>query len=483
MRDAAYQLQMPADRARLHALALDLLEQFYGSELGHRSDLAEELALHARWAQQGAGAELASLMARELRHLKSAARLASAQFRNADAVRLNAAVAEHGSCPQSDKAEALARAASALQLGGNHELSREMLERAEALATQSGSLSVLAGVLTKRAENARMSGAADAAMRFAGRARQAALASGDSEALGQACSSLAAVFQVTGRPAMAVQHYEQSIDAFRRCDRRQLVAIASGNLASCLQDLGETQKAEAAYRAAIDEGRRLGNPVIEGAFLGSYGSALSEVGRFEEAEASLRRALVLMKEAGISRFEGNFLLMLGNTLLSAGRSEEAEATLLQAKSVLESHDEWPEIAVVLENLSTLCAETGRASQAASYGQGALQLHRQCGNTAGEARMLAEIGRQAHNSGDFGRAVECFNQALPMLEKSCYPRAEGSARASHALLQLSLGNGLLAQEEWKRAKLLLSKAGDEHSLLRFERDIAAACAKTGTRIEC
>ena len=51
VRDAAYDLQLPSERAQLHGLALDVLESLPGV---NQPSAGLELAHHARWAREGA---------------------------------------------------------------------------------------------------------------------------------------------------------------------------------------------------------------------------------------------------------------------------------------------------------------------------------------------------------------------------------------------------------------------------------------------
>jgi hypothetical protein len=85
LRDTAYQLQVPADRHRLHALALEVLEQLLAVP-GHELELdsaAAELAVHARLARGGVAD--AHLQQREATHLRRAARFASQRYMNHEA--------------------------------------------------------------------------------------------------------------------------------------------------------------------------------------------------------------------------------------------------------------------------------------------------------------------------------------------------------------------------------------------------------------
>ncbi|MCA8914784.1 MAG: hypothetical protein KDB90_05180 [Planctomycetes bacterium] len=89
VREAAYQLQPPADRSGLHVLALDILESVLAQAGPVMQKIhAAELAHHARTAQEGATpAFAAELQERELGLLRIAAMHAAASWRHAEAIR------------------------------------------------------------------------------------------------------------------------------------------------------------------------------------------------------------------------------------------------------------------------------------------------------------------------------------------------------------------------------------------------------------
>ncbi|MCC6738955.1 MAG: hypothetical protein IT452_07900 [Planctomycetia bacterium] len=105
LRDAAYQLQLPRDRARAHALAFEAIEELCGGRPGdapldstshssfcaHPTDpFAEGLAGHALLGT----AARPDLGALEVTYLARAAAVAERSFRQADAARLWLRVAE-----------------------------------------------------------------------------------------------------------------------------------------------------------------------------------------------------------------------------------------------------------------------------------------------------------------------------------------------------------------------------------------------------
>lgn len=88
LRDAAYQLQLPAQRSKLHALALEIIDHL-PMDKNQRAALAGELATHARAAQVGAKPKAKARFQRlELGLLRPAISHANANWRHEEAIAL-----------------------------------------------------------------------------------------------------------------------------------------------------------------------------------------------------------------------------------------------------------------------------------------------------------------------------------------------------------------------------------------------------------
>ena len=100
LRDAAYQLQLPGDRARLHALAFGVLEQIIGGPPQEQGRISPALATRPPlWAHGALALELAEHAQRAVeldaafephraRYLRRAAEHAEVQYLNAHAAQL-----------------------------------------------------------------------------------------------------------------------------------------------------------------------------------------------------------------------------------------------------------------------------------------------------------------------------------------------------------------------------------------------------------
>jgi len=140
VREAAYQLQPPADRAQLHLLALDVLEDVLAAEgdqmlKAHAAQLAE----HARAAQEGAEPERqAELGLRELGHLRRAASWAAVSWRHGEVIRHARRVQQLPCATPQDHAIGESMQVSALMYMGKYVDAREAVRRAIELCNRAG---------------------------------------------------------------------------------------------------------------------------------------------------------------------------------------------------------------------------------------------------------------------------------------------------------------------------------------------------------
>ena len=103
LRDAAYQLQVPSDRARLHRLSMDILETIFDGPppepkpdrwgdlqcKPHPMDpVAADMAEHAARIREWESDDDKTLFRREILYLHRAGAYAEKQFQNQDAIRL-----------------------------------------------------------------------------------------------------------------------------------------------------------------------------------------------------------------------------------------------------------------------------------------------------------------------------------------------------------------------------------------------------------
>jgi tetratricopeptide (TPR) repeat protein len=439
LRDAAYQLQLPGDRARLHALAFALMEDLFGgrppeyppegSRRGrfHRSDPhALDLAEHARLAGTEDSPE------RKL-YLRRGAERAERFFQSAEAVRAWLALAEAES--GTARGGCLRRAGVLIGIAGRPEEAEEMLKRSLAAHRDAGDRPGEGAALSSLALVHYERGQVEASLELSMEALAVQRESGDRRSEGITLGQLASGLIATGRLEEAKQHLEQAL-AINRKFRNEGQDL--GNMAIVHHDLGQKRESERLQRQALNFFRKAGKRRNEGVVWVNLAILSHEQQRFPEAERMYRRALALFREVGDPRHE----------------------------------------AVVLGNLAVLQQGCERDEEAALSFRRAMALYQETGSRRGYAMVLGNYGKLRQLSGDFKEARESLEEAIAIHQECRNLLFEGSHTCSLALLSLAEGRVDEARAAWKKGASVLVDAGSASELERLRIDMIDACRVAG-----
>lgn len=353
-RDAAYQLLMPTERARLHAYALDVLDHLAS---------AEELAEHARLAQETDGPRT-DLRARELALTRTAARDAMGAGRYFDAARL---------CE---------RWAQLCERGTP--------EFCEAKIGQAGALSVL-GRATEAEENAR-------------RAIEAAREPAD------ACNgwrTLCEVLYLGGRYEESAQAGTQASTLAAGLGDKWVHALCLHALLSPLRELGQSAQAEVVSRRLIDVARS--EPRALPTALSAAGHRCMATGDVSGAVACFERTEAECRGVITSRQRVNNLLNLGQCYCRAGDARAA-ATLDLALALAGALGDRAMLGQVQAALGVLAYESGRSAAAEAHLAEAQASAEEVGDDMMLAITLGNRGSALFNNGHFEGALACYARA-------------------------------------------------------------------------
>jgi tetratricopeptide (TPR) repeat protein len=331
LRDAAYEMQLPSERAHLHAFAFRLIEQAFGGPAPdaapldevpqlklapHSTDpVARELALHARAAldheASGVGREHLG------RYARRAAEYAQRKFLNDEAHDLWLTVADLHT--GNSRAEALRRAGTIAHNNGNP---------ARAIAAWSGAKEEFRATGNRTMEGVLLhymallycsTGDFVRALHHSEQAVAAARAAGNPGYEGMALGGLAAIYQETGRLAPAEETYLQAIAIFTRTGEQREQGVALGNLALVYHITGRRQLAEETFARALAIHRQIGERLSEGIILATLASSCYLDTEPARAEQTLNEALAILREARATKWEGITLGYRANLFMSTGR--------------------------------------------------------------------------------------------------------------------------------------------------------------------
>ncbi len=444
LREAAYQLQLPGDRARLHGRAFRILERHCGGRPqsapvpgrrepdgieAHESDsFAIELAVHA-----GESGDAGLRTARVL-YLARAARLAELQYRFADASHAwegyAAAAGEAGV-----SGWALHAGARAAQQAWQLERAADLGERACAALEQLGddrargiAMGFLAGLDLDRRR-------LDSAERRYLAALDLQRSIGNRESEGALLGNLALLLKDRGRLAEAEELLSRALAISREFGNRHAQAVGLGNLGNLLFLMGRSAEAEEAQAAALRLHREEGDRKGEAHALGNLARLSHSPGRPREAEAMFRKALAIASEIGDRRFEGLTLGNLAGLFFEEERMEDAEAAWERGLAINREIGNRRSEGVQLGDLANLYRRTGRPELAETACRQAVEIHRQMANPRFQALVLGTLADLARDRGDGGEARRLFAEGLALALPSGDAFVVASLRSRVAQLDL------------------------------------------------
>jgi tetratricopeptide (TPR) repeat protein len=361
LRDAAYSLQVPSERAVLHELALELIEQVLGGRAptptpldqaddpprDHPTDpFASELASHAR----AAGERYADVRAL---YLHRAAAYAEAHYESEAAQSLWLALAESG-----PRADALRRAGLVAFRAGRVEVAEKLLAQALKLAGESGNrrcegiaLGELAGLYgqTGRMEQGMpMMEKALAIHRELGNRRDAA----------GTMSDLGSMLFTTGKAQAAIELFSKALEVHRETGDSRAMVVALMDLGIAYAEIHEYGPAEKHNVEALQICRDIGDRRNEGVALGNLGLIWMDSGKRERVEAAFVEALRLHREVAHRRFEGVNECDFALCLWLFRRNEEAERHFTVGMEILREINDQIEIKHQIRRMHHVCKQTG-----------------------------------------------------------------------------------------------------------------------------
>lgn len=434
LRAAAYELQLPEDRARLHALALHGLELALADMPQALDAAARELADHAAL---GAPAD-AALGAREVHWLLRAARHARAGYRHdAEAECLQRVVGHAAATPaqQRDALEDLAH--NRARLGRSLE-AIGLFDRVHDAARDAGDTRMELAAMTGKGQALRHLRDFEAAQAILAAAEARAQQVGDITKLATARVMLGVLHEAQGRTAEAANLYALALQDARACGDRKSEELALGNRANIHLVALEHETALSLYTQALAIAIERNDPRTQAIWTGNLGLLNGKLGRLAVAEQMLERSIELARQAGDLRNEATMLLNLCAGLIDT--------------------DRWPQ-----------CGP--RAARA-------LDLAREMQNRALEAAALEYQGRVAMRQGDFAEAARVLAHARQAALASKHPREIGISTGLYAVALKGTGSTPPVNKLLQEALACSRQAGDREHEALWLTELAVLARETG-----
>lgn len=404
LRDAAVQLQLPHDRARLHGFAADLMEEMLGEELGA---WATDIAGHLRQARALVPGSRPG--PRETALLRRGAEYAEAHWQNEAAEAGWLAVAE---ADPDARPHALQKAGMlACESGHVPRAEAQFREAVECAVHPQDIAAAVAGLANVHREMGRMREAEEGFRRAAEIDR----ANGRRASLGGILGNLATLLFQTGRSAEAWKVFEEALELLRDGPDRRRYAIVLGNYAQARQ-IHDRNDADAGR--LLDEAlaihRETGNRLMEGLVLSRFAADLAERGRPEEALRLADEALRVLREAG---HRPGVAVVVGNSaaaLAALGRTEEAERAFREGIAVTQSLGSRRNEGVFRGNYANFLMDRGRTGEADEMYASAQAIHAEVGNPVAAAVHRGNQASRLMRRGQRERALAAWDDVQAFL---------------------------------------------------------------------
>lgn len=464
LRDAAYELQLPSDRARLHELSFHLIEQAFGGRAPeppplnavnpptvepHSTDtvaaeLADHLAdafVHARLNDE-ARADLRTSL---LLYLRRGAEHAERLWHNDIAIQLWLKLATSADAP-----EAIYRAALMANLKGDLVLVRELASRAIDLLDPDEDLGLRAASLKVRAGANLRLGKSQAAETDYLDAIETCERAGDSASAPEFRASLAGLYHRTGRVDEAERLYLAAKLEFENANRTEQLGVLAANYAILLQETGRVSQAVECYEEALALVRQAQNKPKEASTLSGLAMVLSKQGDMETALTISEQALAIYRQVGNRLGEAVTMTATGGYLRQLGRMQEAEHAYLNSLSMLRELGSLVYQGVALGNIASLFAQTERLAEAEATFTQALGIHRAARNRRSESYTLLNLGTLNRDTGRFTDAIIRYNEAAVIAAELRDDACRFTALCRAAVAHAQSGDRRRALELWHYA---------------------------------
>ncbi|MCZ7606787.1 MAG: tetratricopeptide repeat protein [Planctomycetota bacterium] len=438
VREAAYQLQPPGDRAQLHAFTVCILEK-------DTRVAPLDLADHAAFAAQESQTVLphAQLADIELRALQRGVELARTRFEPEVELACLRRLATHSSVSRAERGEyRLQQVSPLLTLGrlaeciavctevagaSNGKLKFRALNRLGEMQRNGGNMKEAEEALGQSEAVAPPDAESQATMLLS-RARlqlqrnelaPAAENLQKAEALARAEGAWALVANTLSALAILYRTKEEYSTALACLDRLEQLPLEDGAASrntsnargNVLWRQGRNREAETQYREAVRLAREKGDVPSQAIALGNLGNIHMDREESSDAEECYTAAIAMCREIGLQSHAALYTMALGGVHRKRGAHVEALAAYDQAESFMTAVGHLAEASSVVANRGLVLQDMGRNTEALSEFQRAEQLARRA---HAPLQVASHISRQADLYGAEGRlaqAVELYRHSL------------------------------------------------------------------------
>ncbi|HYH45991.1 MAG TPA: tetratricopeptide repeat protein, partial [Thermoanaerobaculia bacterium] len=336
--------------------------------------------------------------------------------------------------PEDGPRVAARRELAAALVEGDGELAARRLEEVLPLARQAGDADLEVSALNRLGDLAYNKGMHTEVLAWA---EQALAAAGDRAPWGEAyaLNNMAVALSKLERPQESVARYREALDRWAALGDPVQQGLTFNNLGQfLLNGLGDLEGAAQAYEQAGAIAERIGAVALEAKAINGLALVARGRGELDQALAGFAHALGLARQERDQIFEATILRNMASLHRSRGEFEEALRLLFL---VLENPDATRHTrSRTYHSLATLYMDMGDLDQAqASYGQ---VRHLWPPEHENAIEALINLGLVLKRKGNDVAALECWETALAISQRSRYQAGEALARLYRGELSLDQG---------------------------------------------
>lgn len=432
MRDAARNLHLPSDRARLHGLALDILQALPGLDL---DALAPELADHAHGAMDEASPdEQARYAAQEQTFAARAARHAEKNWQLKQACEYWGRVSRHRIQDTGLRNEEIVARARLARMIGEHRQVQEIVSSALAQGADGPTTDLL------RLELARAVGAG-----------------------AQSAEAVQILLQLTTSGRLPPDKH-----------RGALLALGTD-----LRVCGRLEQADEVLGQCLALSREAGDHVTEGFALLHQMNVLQDRGQMDAVEKAMPEFNALLQRHSNAALEATAGVTLGIDQFRRGHMDSAEALLGRAWKAATDSGQRLQAAIASVNLGVVLLGRHKYSQAIDVLRGAADVAREIGSPRLEQGAMVNIAVALGELGQFAEAERTFGRSLALARQIGDALIISRNLSNLAFSLMAQGDNEGAIGHLQEAQGILDGMGVKDTMdgLRINTNLAQALART------
>lgn len=465
LRDAAYTMQLQAQRRLLHRQAMAAIEAKYGADL---RPFFAELAHHA---------EAGGLPEQARDYWEKAGDVAREAYQNSQAAAYYSRALVLTTEPAT-RYDLLMQCEALHEIQGLRDAQGQDLAALLALAQEMGDVRRQAEVALRRSRYLKIVGEKEEAKVVAETAVALAQRSKSVELEAEANLALAEVLRREGDLAVVGHYLERALRLAQAANAPQVEADTLRQMAQNLYYQGEYQGVFDNCRQVLDIYRQLGDQRGESRVLGNLGLALAHLNEYAQARDFYEQALTLDREIGNLRGESSTFVNLGKIAFERGRYEQAEGYMQQALRLFRETGTRGGESTALINLGELSRTLGDFAGARAFYEQAGSIGRLLGAQGTACTVLNFRGVTLTMEADYEQAKTCHEQALVFCRENGYQAFEGKVLTDLGNALVGLGQFNEAVAAFQEATELRHQFKQRHLFLESQAGLARVALVKG-----